>query len=192
MTTLVYVHGFLSSPGSHKAQLTQSWLAQHAPEIQYQCPYLSPYPLETQAQLRDLMVELQGQQVGFIGSSLGGFWSTWLVENYGHKAVLINPSVGPHQLVDRVAGEPQHNYYTNDSYVMTAEHGEQFRQAYQAALKDHSRYWLMAQTGDETLDYRQAVERYQGCRQLIEEGGDHAFQGFEAKLPEILDFLFAD
>ena len=192
MATLIYVHGFLSSPGSHKAQLTQQWLAQHHPDIHYHCPYLSPYPLETQAQLRELMSQLQGEQLGFIGSSLGGFWSTWLVENYGYKAVLINPSVSPHQLVDRVAGEPQHNYYTDDTYLMTVEHGEQFRRAYQSELKEPQSYWLMAQTGDETLDYRQAVVRYQGCRQLIEEGGDHAFQGFEDKLPEIVEFLFTD
>ena len=178
-------------PGSHKAQLTQRWLAEHAPEIGYQCPYLSPYPLETQAQLHELMKALDGEQVGFIGSSLGGFWSTWLVETYGHRVVLINPSVSPHKLVDRVAGEPQHNFYTNDSYVMTAEHGEEFRRAQPQSLKDLSRYWLMAQTGDETLDYRLAVQRYQGCRQLIEEGGDHAFQGFESKLPQIIEFLFA-
>ncbi len=190
MPTLIYVHGFLSSPQSHKALLTKTWLSQQAASIDYQCPYLSPYPTEAQAQLRDLMRPLEGQQVGFVGSSLGGFWSTWLVETFGHKAVLINPSVRPYELINRVAGEPQRNYYTQDTYTMTAEHGEQYRNAYQAHLKDRSAYWLLAQTGDETLDYRHAVERYEGCRQSIEQGGDHAFQGYEQRLTEILTFLF--
>ena len=190
MATLVYVHGFLSSPLSHKAQITQRWLPEHAPHIDYRCLHLSPYPEETQAQLRQLMASLQGQTVGFVGSSLGGFWSTWLVEHYGHKAVLINPSVRPHELVDRVAGEIQHNYYTDESYEMTLAHGEQFRQAYPAQLKSADSYWLMVQTGDETLDYRLAVERYKGCQQLVEQGGDHAFQGYEEKLPAIIQFLF--
>ncbi len=190
MPTLVYVHGFLSSPQSHKAQITQRWLSEQAAPIDYRCLHLSPYPETTQAQLRQLMESLRGQQVGYVGSSLGGFWSTWLVENYGHKAVLINPSVRPHQLVDRVAGEIQHNYYTDESYEMTTAHGEQFRQAYPEQLKDLDRYWLMVQTGDETLDYRLAVERYRGCQQLVEQGGDHSFQGYEEKLPAIIQVLF--
>ncbi|MGH1372390.1 MAG: YqiA/YcfP family alpha/beta fold hydrolase [Cellvibrionaceae bacterium] len=192
MATLVYVHGFLSSPESHKAMLTRQWLLDNRPSVHYCCPYLSPYPEETKAQLHSLMSSLKGESVGFIGSSLGGFWSTWLVENYGHKAVLVNPSVRPHELIDRVAGEPQKNFYTEDSYVMTAEHGNQYRHAYQPQLKDLTAYWLMVQTGDETLDYRQAVERYQGGRQLIIDGGDHGFQGFERQLTDILSFLFEE
>ncbi len=195
MTTLVYVHGFLSSPQSVKALQTQQWLSEQAPHISFRCPYLSPYPLETQQQLRALMDELRDQPVGLIGSSLGGFWSTWLAEEYRDchlRAVLINPSVRPFELVDRVEGIPQHNFHTDDSYLMTREHAEQFLQAYRDPLQDLSRYYLMAQTDDETLDYRQAVERYRGCRQLVEQGGDHSFQGFETHLPEIVDFLFDD
>ncbi|NIB42881.1 esterase YqiA [Pseudomaricurvus alkylphenolicus] len=192
MPTLLYIHGFLSSPQSHKALLTEQWLPAHHPEIRYLCPYLSPYPLETERQLREIMAELDGEQVGLIGSSLGGFWSTWLVENYDNcRAVLINPSVRPFALVDRVAGEPQRNYHNDDVYVMTAEHGEQFRRVYPQQLKHLDRYYLLAQTGDETLDYRHAAERFAGCRQTIEEGGDHGFQGYQSHLPDIIEFLFS-
>ncbi len=190
MPTLVYVHGFLSSPGSHKALLTKRWLSEQRPSVNYCCPYLSPYPTEAKAQLHALMSSLKGEHIGFIGSSLGGFWSTWLVENYGHKAVLINPSVRPYELIGRIEGLPQHNFYTQDSYVMTAEHAREYKEAYQPQLKNQEAYWLMVQTGDETLDYRLAVERYQGCRQRVVEGGDHSFQGFEHQLEDILSFLF--
>ncbi|GAB3105237.1 esterase YqiA [Aestuariicella hydrocarbonica] len=192
MATLIYIHGFLSSPLSDKAQRTQRWLQQHCPQVHYDCPFLSPYPEETQRQLSAMMARLGDEPVGFVGSSLGGFWSTWLVEHYGARTVLINPSVRPFELVDRVEGIPQHNFHTNDSYVMTDQHRQQFRQAYCETLTDCRRYYLLAQTGDETLDYRQAVERYQGCRQLIEEGGDHGFQGYENHLPEIVSHLFPD
>lgn len=191
MATLVYVHGFLSSPQSHKALLTEQWLRDNEPSVHFRCPHLSPYPEEAKAQLRALMLSLKEETVGFVGSSLGGFWSTWLVENYGHKAVLINPSVRPHELIDRVAGEPQKNFYTSDTYLMTAEHGIQYRDAYQSLFKDQAVYWLMVQTGDETLDYRQAVDRYKGGKQLVIEGGDHGFQGFEQHLQDIVTFLFA-
>lgn len=191
MSTLIYIHGFLSSPQSHKAQITQRWLQQYHPEIRYLCPFLSPYPLDTQRQLQALMASTRQDEVGLVGSSLGGFWSTWLAEEYGVKAVLINPSVRPFELVDRLGGVPQHNYHTDDTYVMLPRHGEEFRYAYHETLKDLSRYYLLVQTGDETLDYRQAVERYEGCRQRVEQGGDHSFQNYEAHLPDVVEFLFS-
>lgn len=191
MSTLIYIHGFLSSPQSHKAQVTRQWLQQHHPEIRYLCPFLSPYPAQTQQQLRQVMADAGDGPIGLVGSSLGGFWSTWLAEEYDVRAVLINPSVRPFELVERLAGVPQHNYHTDDTYVMLPEHAAEFRQAYHPTLPDHSRYYLLAQTGDETLDYRQAVERYQGCRQRIEDGGDHSFQNYEAHLPDVVEFLFS-
>jgi predicted esterase YcpF (UPF0227 family) len=191
MSTLIYIHGFLSSPQSHKAQVTQRWLQQHHPQIHYACPSLSPYPVDTQRQLRELMAATGEDKVGVVGSSLGGFWATWLAEEYGVKAVLINPSVRPFELVERLGGVPQRSYHTEDTYLMLPEHAEEFRRVYHQTLKDLGRYYLLAQTGDETLDYRQAVERYQGCRQQIEEGGDHSFQNFEAHLPDVVEFLFS-
>lgn len=190
MKHLIYVHGFLSAPGSHKATLTRQWLQQHHPDVIYHCPHLSPYPLETEAQLNALMNELSGESVGVIGSSLGGFWCTWLAEHFGVKAVLINPSVRPFQLIDSVAGETLHNYYTDDSYIMQAEHGDQLRERYQTQLAKPERYWVLVQTGDETLDYRHATERYADCRLTVEEGGDHGFQDYDRHLPDILNFLF--
>lgn len=190
MPTLIYIHGFLSSPGSIKALQTKRWLARHRPDIDYLCPSLSPYPRQTEAQLLALIKPLQGERVGLVGSSLGGFWSTWLVERFGFRAVLINPSVRPDNLVERVLGEPQHNFHTGETYRMTEEHGLQFQAAFQPSLRDPGHYWLMVQTGDETLDYRQAVERYAQCRQLVEQGGDHGFQNYEDKIEAVVEFLF--
>lgn len=192
MATLIYIHGFLSSPNSHKATQTREWLSNHAPHIGYECPFLSPYPKETQQQLATLIDAHVGETLGFVGSSLGGFWSSWLVENFGHKAVLINPSVRPFDLFHTVAGVPQQNHHTNDVYCMTEAHSEQMKAFYHDHLADLSRYWLLAQTGDETLDYRLAESHYEGCRQTIEEGGDHSFQRFERHLPAITGFLFPE
>ena len=47
----------------------------------------------------------------------------------------------------------------------------------------------MAQTGDETLDYKLAVEKYATCKQLVEDGGDHSFQGFERWIGQAIGFL---
>ena len=189
MPTLLYLHGFLSSPESHKAQITQNWLPEHAPDINYLCPCLSPYPDQTQQQLIKLIESIDGD-IGLIGSSLGGFWSTWLVERYGLRAVLINPSVKPFNLLSSLIGQSLNNFYTNDTYVMRSEHTQQLQTCYQDELQHKDNYWVKLQTGDETLDYREAVERFQGSKVDVEQGGDHGFQNYEKHLPDIIEFLF--
>jgi len=192
MLTLLYIHGFLSSPSSTKARQTESWLKKTHPDITYLCPYLSPYPDQTRQQLDQLMAESlsSGQSVGVVGSSLGGFWATYLVETYGVRAVLVNPSVRPYDLVTSLLGQTLTNYYTEDSYQLQQKHADQLRAVDFPNPKKVEHYWLMAQTGDETLDYRQAEAKYGACRSLVEPGGDHSFQGYEEHLTDIASFLF--
>lgn len=192
MHVLLYLHGFLSSPSSTKAQQTADWLAVQKADVRYLCPYLSPYPAQTQQQLDQIMLEQQatGASVGVIGSSLGGFWATYLAETYGVRAVLVNPSVRPYDMVSALYGQTLSNFYTDDCYQMLPEHAEQLRKVDFPVPQRAELYWLLAQTGDETLDYRQAERKYQASNALIEAGGDHGFQGYEGKLEDILTFLF--
>lgn len=187
-SALIYIHGFLSSPQSFKACQIQQWLAAHHPEITYHCPQLTPYPEQTRRQLEDLVEFLLPQPIYMIGSSLGGFWATWLVEKYNLPAILINPSVRPYDFMPAFLGQPIKNYYSDAVYCLTSEHIDEIRAADIQPARNNN-YWLLLQTGDETLDYRQAVHKYSGCKQTIEQGGDHSFQGFERYLEVGLDFL---
>lgn len=190
MVALLYLHGFLSSPSSFKAQQTQAWLAAKHPEIDYHCPQLSPYPAQTQ-QLLERWVESHGQQAIYVmGSSLGGFWATWLAEKYNLRALLINPAVNPHEFMPKYLGLELKSYHSDDTYQLHAHHIDEIKSV-DVQPKRLDNYWLLLQTGDETLDYRQAVEKYAGCKQTIEQGGDHAFQGFERYLESGLAFLRA-
>jgi len=47
----------------------------------------------------------------------------------------------------------------------------------------------MLQTGDEVLDYQQAVEKYRHCQLTIEQGGDHSFINYENALPKVASFF---
>lgn len=189
MTTLIYLHGFLSSPQSSKAVATQAWLQSHHPEVHYQCPALSSYPATAKAQLLSLVDELRGDRLVAIGSSLGGFWATWLVENaLLDKAVLINPAVMPHSRFHEFIGRPLQSYYSDEVFTLTEKDIEDLC-ALECPIRQPNNYWLMLQTGDQTLDYRLAEKKYAQCRQLIEEGGSHTFDGFENWLPEIARFL---
>ena len=190
MPALIYIHGFLSSPLSFKAQQTQAWLAVNHPQIDYHCPQLSAYPAQTQHELELLVESLMPDPVYLMGSSLGGFWATWLAEKYNLKAVLINPAVNPQAFMPKYLGLELKNYHTDDHYCLNAGHIDEILRA-NVAIARHGNYWLLAQTDDETLDYRQAVEKYVGCKQTIEQGGDHAFQGFERYLTQCMVFLQA-
>jgi predicted esterase YcpF (UPF0227 family) len=57
-----------------------------------------------------------------------------------------------------------------------------------ARITRPERYLLLTQTGDEILDWHEAVAYYGGAWQFVQGGGDHAFQDFEAQIPAILRF----
>lgn len=188
MPTLIYIHGFLSSPLSFKAQQVQQWLALHRPDIHYICPQLTPYPQQTRCTLEALIEAAQPNSVSIMGSSLGGFWATWLAEKYDLRALLINPSVRPWDFMPGYLEVDLKGYHTDDSYRLQARHIDEIR-ACDAVVRRSNNYWLLVQTGDETLDYTHAVEKYRDCKQTVEIGGNHGFDGFERYLPAAIEFL---
>ncbi len=189
MSHLLYIHGFLSSPASHKAVQVKHWLAKQRPEIEYHCPALTAYPGQTQDTLESLVEQWLPEPVILVGSSLGGYWATWLAEKYGLRAVLINPVADPTLLNPEYVNVELKNYHSDDTYVLTEHDVTKLLDVDVPEIKQHDNYWLMVQTGDESLDYQLAVEKFAGCKQLVEEGGDHGFQGFESWIGEIIDFL---
>jgi uncharacterized protein len=179
---IVYLHGFNSSPRSHKAALLERTLEGQGLRAHYACPELPPAAGEALARIEPLL----DANTCLVGSSLGGFYATWLAEKRGLRAVLINPAIEPHVGLKACLG-PQQNLYTGERYTLTEAHLHEWRAIY-APVVTPSRYLLLVETGDEVLDYRQALERYAGCEQVVVEGGDHSLQSFPHQLPRILRF----
>jgi len=100
---------------------------------------------------------------------------------------LVNPAVRPHELLRKYLGENT-NYYTAENWVLDESHIEQFRDLYIESISSPGSYLLMLQTGDETLDYREALEKYADCAAIVEQGGSHEFNGFDRHLDKILEF----
>ena len=182
---ILYLHGFASSPASWKVQLLASALAQRGLGERLHCPALSPVPVEAIAQA-DAIINQQGRELTLIGSSLGGFYASCLAERHGLRAVLINPLVGVPPLVEQFIGE-QTNLYTGERFEFTHEYVAQLH-ALQAPRVTPENYLLMVETGDEVLDYRQALVRYDGCHLMLYEGGDHSFTHFAELLPQLLEY----
>ncbi len=182
---LIYLHGFNSSPASHKAQVLGQYLAQRGLARRYACPALPHWPEQAIAAAEAEMAR-HGGDVCLVGSSLGGFYATCLAERHGCKAVLVNPTVDPHVGLRAYLGEQQ-NLHSGERYELTERHIEQWRRLYVQGVTPE-RYLLLVETGDEVLDYRAAMAHYAGARQLIVEGGDHSLQSFPEHLALIARF----
>lgn len=189
MLHLVYLHGFLSSPLSHKAQITKQWLDSHRAQHQFYCPFLDSRPTIAKKQLDDFVRDMDLANTRYIGSSLGGFWATYLVEAHGGKACLINPAVHPYTRVAEFLGCELKNYHTDDTYRLTDADMALLRHIEPQELKDPRRYQVLLQTQDEVIDYRLAERYFRHSQLVVEQGGDHAFKGYERWLPNIVGFL---
>jgi predicted esterase YcpF (UPF0227 family) len=189
--TVIYLHGFLSSPQSVKAMQTQAFFAKHYPTIDFVVPSIDHYPDRAIIQLKALVAQYQQTKLRFVGSSMGGFFSTHLVNQFGGKAVLINPAVMPHVLLNDYLGEHE-NPYTKNTFLLEHKHIDVLERLFVRDLNNLENFWVLLQTADEALDYQQAVDRYLGARVTIEEGGDHSFVGYERYLKGIAEFLLEE
>ena len=182
-----YLHGFCSSPASWKARLLGEEMARRGLTEHYLCPQLPTVPAQALATASALIEAAQGAgtRLTLVGSSLGGHYANHLAEKYGLNAVLINPAAVDRLDAAKFIGEHA-NFHTGERFVFTAEHAAQL--AAQVARPTPERYWLLAETGDEVLDWRQASDFYAGCRQTILEGGDHSFVRFPEFIPQIIEY----
>ena len=183
---IVYLHGFCSSPSSTKARLLAAALDSRGLGDRLFCPALSHVPAEAMAQAEAIIAAQRGRPLTLVGSSLGGYYASWLAEKHDLRAVLINPAVVAPVSLDTLVGT-QTNLHTGESFEFTAEHIAQLRNL-EAPRITPERYLLLVETGDEVLDYRQAVARYAGCRQIVLDGGDHSFTRFPDLLPQLFEY----
>lgn len=191
--TIVYLHGFNSGPASVKAQQLGRRIAALDPQARptYFVPQLHHRPAAAMRELMawvDTAINHSGEpRLTLVGSSLGGFYATFLAEHYGAKAVLINPAIRPAQSLASHLG-PQCNTVSGETYELTREHLAELEAFNITRVTKPRRYFLLVQSGDELLDWREAMAFYGGAWQSVQGGGDHAFQHFETQVAPILRF----
>ncbi len=183
--SILYIHGLNSSPASHKANQLSRAMAHLGLAEHLRVPALHHHPRQAMVQLQTLVSELGSPLL--VGSSLGGYYATYLAEQHGLKALLINPAVRPHLRFDGYLG-PQKNYYSDETWELTQDHVDALAEFDVAPPTDTTRYQVWLQTADETLDYRDAERYYRACALRIQAGGDHGFQGFVERLPILFAF----
>ncbi len=162
------------------------FLADRGLDHKFACPPLPHRPEEAIALIESHLSGQDAHNVTLVGSSLGGFYATWLAEKHACRAILIQPAVFPHIGLEQYVG-PQKNPYTGAEYELTRAHLDGWRDLWVEKV-DSERYLLLLETGDEVLDYRDAVRKYEGARMVIREGGDHMLQSFPEHLPRMFAF----
>jgi len=185
VTHLLYLHGFRSSPQSTKATKFAAWVAANRPETVWWCPQLPASPAAAMREVMAGTAAWPADRMAVVGSSLGGFYATVLAERLGCRAALLNPAVHPHKHFHKFLG-PRKNMYTGEAFELTQQHVDELRAMDPAAISRPERYWLFAETGDEVLDYREAVEFYAGALHTVVRGGDHTLASFPEHVPELV------
>jgi predicted esterase YcpF (UPF0227 family) len=126
-------------------------------------------------------------ELAIVGSSLGGFYATWLAERLGCRAVLLNPAVNPLKDLDKHVGVTT-SWHSNEPFEFKREYIDELAALRVVKVTRPERYFLVAATGDEVLDYRDMVAHYAGARQHVIEGSDHAISEFPQYVDEVLAF----
>jgi uncharacterized protein len=186
---LLYLHGFRSSPRSAKALRIQAWLAQHRPDVQWQCPQLPPSPRQAMQRINDILRAWPTGRFAVIGSSLGGFYATCAAEAWGCPAAVLNPAVNPARDLSAHIGRQTGYHDASLQFEFTARHVDELHVLTPPTITRPERYGGVIARGDELLDWREMAARYPGSAVQVVDGSDHALSDFEDHLPLLLRFL---
>ena len=188
---ILYLHGFRSSPSSMKARLMGERMAALGRAADYLCPQLPASPTLAMELALSLVDGVPPAELTLIGSSLGGYYATWLAERLGCRAVLLNPAIVPRlDLAPYVGVTTQ--YHSDEPFEFKHAYIEQLHALEVDRITRPELYFLLAATGDEVLDYRDMVAHYAGARQHVIDGSDHAISEFANYIGEVLDFCRVD
>lgn len=184
---ILYLHGFRSSPQSMKSRLLAEQMQALGLSGQWRCPQLPASPKLAIELALSLVQDVPAEELTIIGSSLGGYYATWLAEQLGCRAVLLNPAIVPLLDLEQHVGVTT-AFHSDEPFEFKRVYIDELRAYAVPAISRPERYFLIAATGDEVLDYRDMVAHYAGARQTVIEGGDHGISGFAGYLAPVLQF----
>jgi len=189
VTHLLYLHGFRSSPRSTKAVKMAAVVQARHPAVHWWCPQLPPSPRQAMAMLMAGIAGWPQASMAVVGSSLGGFYATWIAARTGCPAVLLNPAVQPARDLARHIGEQSAWHEPQETFFFEPEFVQELRELDAGTLSRTERYYTLIAKGDEQLDWREMSARYAGSQGQLLEGGDHALSDFDAHMSVVLRFL---
>ena len=189
-THLLYLHGFRSSPQSAKARAVAQRVQQQHPGVIWWCPQLPPSPREAMALVAKGTAGWPQASMAVVGSSLGGFYATWVAAHTGCRAVLLNPAVNPARDLQKYIGEQTSWHDPQDRFFFRPEFITELQALECPGQPAPAQVLAIIAKGDEVLDWCEMQQRYPGARIRLLEGGDHALSDFDtAHIDTVFDFL---
>jgi uncharacterized protein len=187
---VVYLHGFRSSPRSSKARMTGDAIAQRVEQgapIEWYCPQLHASPQESMDMVRRHIDASKADRLSVIGSSLGGFYTNYLAEQYGCKGIALNPAVRAGRELEPHVGMMT-AYDSEEPFDFRVEYIDELNRMQIESITLPERYLLLAATGDELLDWQEMAAFYPGAQQIIIQGSDHGIHNYSDYLDAVVGF----
>ena len=188
-THLLYLHGFRSSPQSMKAKKVAARVLAHHPAVTWWCPQLPPSPRQAMAMVMQGIAGWPRASMAVVGSSLGGFYATWVAQQTGCPAVLLNPAVDPARDLAAYIGEQTAFHNPEERFFFEPVFVDELRALVTGPASDPRNTFAVIAKGDELLDWREMTGRYPGARIKLLEGSDHALSDFDDHMDAVFDFL---
>ncbi len=179
---ILFIHGFGSCGWGEKSLQLRRYFGVD----QVLAPDLPCHPRTAIQQLESICRRYPVRAL--VGSSLGGFYATWLNREHPLPSVLINPVVRPHELLADFVGTHQ-RWCDNFAFEVSDTHMAALDSLQRDRLAQDEAYLVMLQQGDEVLDYHDAVSFYSDKTLLQIRGGNHRFEGFDGYLSSIGSWL---
>jgi predicted esterase YcpF (UPF0227 family) len=184
---IIYIHGFASSGFGSKPQKFKEYFEEEI--ITISLPTIPNLAIDTLEQIVEAFL-IKEESVYLVGSSLGGFYALYLANKYDLKAVLINPAIDPFSTLDRYEGvDFVTNYYDNSRFEFTNNHIQSLKNYEVDYIKNPENFITLLQEEDEVLDYSVAALKLEETELIIEEGGNHSFDGIERYFRKISGFF---
>lgn len=184
---ILYLHGFRSSPRSTKARQLEARLRARGLDAGFRCPQLPVSPREASRLIESIAAERGDGPLALIGSSLGGYYATWLAERVDCRVVLLNPAVQPDRDLLRHLGV-QTVYHADETVDVKPVFIEELQALRVGPITRPERWLLVAATGDELLDWHEMTARYPDARRRVIAGSDHGLSDFADYIDDVIDF----
>ena len=188
-THLLYLHGFRSSPQSAKARLMAAHVAQHHPGVRFWGPQLPPSPRAAMDMLCAGVAGWPPERMAVVGSSLGGYYASWVAQQKRCASVLLNPAVNPVRDLARYIGEQTQFHAPEEHFYFAPEFVDELRMLDVRGEPPAAPQLAVIAKGDEVLDWREMVARYPQAKLQLLDGGDHGLSDFADHIAGIVQFL---
>ena len=182
---VLYIHGFGSSGEGGKALLLREYFQKRG--FDFFAPSLSYVPSLAIATLEQFLKLYPDACI--IGSSLGGYYATYLAQKYASCVVLINPAVDSAKTLKEIEHKEGFalNHYDLSRFEWNEGHIAQLKIL--CVERVAKPLLLLLQKGDEVLDYTEALAKFPYATQIVEEGGSHRFDAIERHFERMEQFF---